>query len=144
MSGMTLLPRIRLVVVATPESLRGVSIPPNVTVRFNVPLPQTMAILQQARFSVVPLLGTEVPCGHVTLVSAMHLGKASIVSESTGITDYVNDLDNGLTAPPFDPAALARAIARLWDDAALNQRLAEQARSFAGLKCSEPSAVDYL
>ncbi len=39
----------------------------------------------------------------------------------------------------------ARAIVeRLWDDAALNQRLAEQAQSFARLKCSEPSAVDYL
>ncbi|MES3012823.1 MAG: glycosyltransferase family 4 protein [Pseudomonadota bacterium] len=144
MAAMALLPRIRLVVVASPESLHGLSIPPNVTVRFNVPLPQTMAILQQARFSVVPLLGTEVPCGHVTLVSAMHLGKASIVSESTGIADYVQDHANGLTVPPFDPAALARAVEHLWNDAALNARLADQARAFAEQNCSEQSAVDYL
>jgi glycosyltransferase involved in cell wall biosynthesis len=144
MAAMALLPRIRLVVVVTPESLRGLSIPPNVTVRFNVPLPQTMAILQQSRFSVVPLLGTEVPCGHVTLVSAMHLGKASIVSDSTGIADYVQDHANGLTVPPSDPVALARAIEQLWNDTALTARLADRAHSFALRNCSEQSAVDYL
>ena len=144
MAAMTLLPRITLVVVATPSSLHDLTIPPNVIVRCNVPLPQTMAILQRSTASIVPLQGSQVPCGHVTLVAAMHLKKASIVSESTGIADYVRDGINGLTVPPGDPAALARSIERLFDDAALNARLASDALAFARKNCSERTAVDYL
>ena len=144
MQAMTLLPRIGLVVVATPQSLHGLSIPPNVIVRCNVPLAQTMGILQRSRCSVVPLLGARVPCGHVTLVAAMHLERPSIVSDSTGIADYVHDGINGLTVAPGDPAALARAIEQLWDDAALNARLAGAARLFAQTHCREQAAVDYL
>ena len=43
-----------------------------------------------------------------------------------------------------DPAALARAIEQLWDDAALNARLAGAARLFAQTHCREQAAVDYL
>ena len=144
MAAMTLLPAITLVVVATPSSLHDLTIPPNVVVRCNVPLPQTMAILQRSTASIVPLQGSQVPCGHVTLVAAMHLQKASIVSDSTGIADYVRDGINGLTVPPGDPVALARSIERLFDDAALNARLASTAQAFARAHCSEQTAVDYL
>ena len=144
MAAMTLLPQVELVIVATPSSLQGLKIPSNVIVRCNVPLAQTMAILQRSRCSVVPLLGTQVPCGHVTLVAAMHLERPSIVSDSTGVADYVQDGINGLTVPPGDPAALARAIEQLWDDPALNARLAGAARLFAQTHCHEQPAVDYL
>ena len=144
MAAMARLPQLAAVVVATPEAVRGLAIPPNVTVRCNVPLAQTMSILQHARFSVVPLLGAEVPCGHVTLVAAMHLGRASIVSESTGVSDYVQHGDNGLTVTPRDPADLAGSIERLWTDTALDTRLAQRAQVFARQHCSEQSAVDYI
>ena len=144
MAAMTLLPRITLVVVATPASLHDLTIPPHVIVRCNVPLPQTMAILQRSTTGIVPLQGPQFPCGHVTLVAAIHLEKASLVSESTGIADYVCDGINGLTVPPGDPAALARSIERLFDDAALNARLASDALAFARAYCSERTAVDYV
>ena len=144
MTAMALLPRVELVVVATPSSLHGLAIPANVTVRCNVPLAQTMAIMQRATASIVPLQGSQVPCGHVTLVAAMHLEKTSIVSDSTGIADYVRDEVTGLTVRSGDAAALARAIERLVDDAALNARLASNGLAFARRHCSEQSAVDYL
>ncbi len=144
MAAMALLPRITLVVVATPSSLHDLTVPANVIVRCNVPLPQTMAILQRSTANIVPLEGSQVPCGHVTLVAAMHLEKTSIVSESTGIADYVRDGINGLTVPPGDPAALARSIERLFDDPALNARLARDALAFARRNCSEQTAGDYL
>ena len=144
MAAMTLLPRLNLVVVATPSSVHDLTIPPNVTVRCNVPLAQTMGILQRSTASIVPLMGSQVPCGHVTLVAAMHLEKTSIVSDSTGVADYVQDGVNGLTVPPGDAAALAHSIERLIDDAALNERLASNALTFARRNCTEQTVVDYL
>lgn len=138
------LPQINLVIVATPQSLQGLDVPPNVIVRCNVPLAQTMGILQRSILSIVPLLGSQIPCGHVTLVAAMHLEKPTIVSNSTGVADYIQDGVNGMTVPPGDPAALAQAIEQISVDAALNARLARSARLFAQAHCGEQAAVDYL
>ncbi|MBC8056133.1 MAG: glycosyltransferase family 4 protein [Rhizobiales bacterium] len=144
LTAMAHLPEMRLVLVATPESLGGANVPPNVEVRCNIPPAVAMGILQGARFNVVPLLGSEVPCGHVTLVAAMHCGKASIVSDSSGVTDYVQHGVNGLTVPPRDAAALASRIEQLWRDPALALRLGASAHTFARAHCGEPAAVDYL
>ena len=38
-----------------------------------IPYPRAMNILQHSRFMVLPLKGSAVPCGHVTLVAAMLL-----------------------------------------------------------------------
>ena len=144
MDAMARLPAVRLVLVATPESLAGATVPPNVDVRCNIPPVDAMAILQGARFNVVPLLGSEVPCGHVTLVAAMHFEKASIVSRSSGVADYVQHGANGLTVAPRDAAALASCIEQLWRDAPLAARLGSSAKAFAVAHCSENAAVAYL
>ena len=144
MEAMTRLPAIRLVLVATRESLVGATVPSNVEVRCSIPLAESMAVLQGASFNVVPLLGSEVPCGHVTLVAAMHCAKASIVSDSSGVADYVHDELDGLTVAPRDPAALALQIERLWHDPGLADRLGFAAKAFAQAHCSERAAVDYL
>ena len=49
-----------------------------------------------------------------------------------GVPEVVSDGENGLLVPPGDPAALAAAIARLFDDEALRQRLADGTPSVAG------------
>jgi len=103
-----------------------------------------MNVLQHSRFSIVPLRGAEVPCGHVTLVSAMHCGKATIVSSSSGVTDYIEDGATGLTVPVGDPAAMAAAIERLWDDPAATRTLGDAARRFAAANCGEDAAVAWF
>ncbi len=82
-----------------------------------------MNILFYSRFMVLPLVGTEVPCGHVTLVAAMHLGKAYVITESAGIRDYAKDGFNALTVRYGSLDDLVGAIVRLWDNPQLCAQL---------------------
>ncbi len=143
-AAMRILPAIKLVIVATAESLAGLAIPGNVEVLIGIPLAQAMNVLQHSRFSVVPLRGTEVPCGHVTLVSAMHCAKATIVSASSGVSDYVAHEVTGLAVPVADVPALAGAIGRLWADQAAARSLGAAAQAFAAAHCGEDTVVTYL
>ncbi|MEO0023359.1 MAG: glycosyltransferase, partial [candidate division WOR-3 bacterium] len=61
----------------------------------------------------------------VVLIEAMTCKKPVIASAVGGITDLVIDGKTGLTVPPADPEALARAIARLLENPGLARNLAE-------------------
>ena len=142
--AMRSLPAVRLVIVGTPESVRGLAIPENVVLHCNIPLANAMNILHHSRFTVVPLRDGNVPCGHVTIVSAMHSAKATVASASSGISDYIVDGGNGLTVPPGDAGSMARAIESLWSDPALSSRLGQAALEFAQRYCGEDAAVSYF
>lgn len=143
-AAMRSLPALRLVIVANRASLEGIALPANVEARVDIPLAQAMNVLQHSRFSIVPLRGTEVPCGHVTLVSAMHCGKPTIVSASSGVSDYVEDGVTGRIVPVGDVTAMAAAIDRLWQDPAAIRALGDTARAFAAAHCSEEAAVAWF
>src|SRR5207248_6437727 len=108
-----LLPDIPFVLVVRPSSLEGLTIPANVTVHINLALETTMNILSESRFMILPLNSSAVPCGHVTIVAAMHLGKTMIVTASAGVEDYVKDGENALTVPVASVPDLVQAITRL-------------------------------
>ena len=139
--SMKLLPMLRLVVVTNPESVAGLEIPSNVQILSRVPLPEAMNILAHSRLMVLPLRDSVVPCGHVTIVSAMHLGKTCIVTDSEGISDYVQSGVNGRTVPARDVPALVAAIDELCASEALRTTYANAARIFATEHCSESNAV---
>lgn len=63
------------------------------------------------------------------LLEAMALGTPSVGTPVTGIPEVVRDGETGLLVPERDPAALAAALRRLLDDAALRARLAGAARA---------------
>lgn len=142
--AMEKLPQIPLVLVARPNNLRGLSIPDNVKVQVNIPKSKAMNILNYSRFMVLPLKGSEVPCGHVTLVAAMHLGKAFIITNSLGVEDYVSNEINAVTCQPFNPDALAIKIKQLWQSPEKCQILGENGREFALKNCSEDSTRESL
>ncbi len=112
----TRLPQIRSVVVPRPADVRGLSVPSNVAAKVNIPFDAAMNILQYSRFIVLPLIGTEVPCGHVTIVCALQLGKAYVITDSAGIRDYAKDQVNALTVKYGSVVELSAAIVRLWSD----------------------------
>lgn len=141
MAAMKQLPDIPLVMVVRPHNLVGLDVPPNVRVLTSIPFPRAMAVLRHCRFMALPLTGPEVPCGHVTLVNAMHLGKAFAITRSSGVADYCRHEDNALLVPHHSADDMAGAIRALWDDAALCRRLGESGRRFAAEVCCEANIV---
>jgi len=132
-----MLPEIPFVLVVRPENLAGLDVPANVKVKVNAPFPEAMNILRYSAFTIVPLLGSKVPCGHVTLVCAMHLQKAIVATDSTGISDYVLPNYDGVLCEPSSPASLAQEIRQLWANEAEIARLGENSQKFGMENCSE-------
>ena len=130
-------PDMSFVVVARPENLSGLTIPANVTTRCNIPYPDAMAIVQGARVMALPLVSTDTPCGHVTIVSAFYLGTPLVITGSTGVEDYVKDGETGLVTPTGSADAMGTAIDRLWHDPALAGRISAAAKAFAYGRCTE-------
>ena len=143
-AAMKRLPEIPLVAVLRPYNVANLEVPPNVRLHFNIASDKANNILQYSRFMVLPLAGSDVPCGHVTLVAAMYFHRAMIISDSQGIADYVKNDENGLLVPVGDADVLSRRISELWNDPALCRRLGEVGYAFAVTNCSESSVIAHL
>lgn len=136
-AAMRRLPHIKLVMVVRPHNLVGLDIPANVQVLTNIPLKDATNVLRHCRFMALPLNGPDVPCGHVTLVNAMHLGKAFAITRSSGVVDYVRDGENAIMCTHGSVDEMTGAIERLWQDTDLRLQMGEQGRLFASEYCSE-------
>jgi glycosyltransferase involved in cell wall biosynthesis len=143
-AAMAMLPEIPLVAVLHSENLAGLEVPVNVRLHVSVPRGKANNILAFSRFMVLPLAGSEVPCGHVTLVAAMHMKKAMIISNSTGVSDYVEDGVNSLLVPVGDSCALACRIRELWNDPARAEQMGAAGYAFARSNCSEETVIGHL
>jgi glycosyltransferase involved in cell wall biosynthesis len=144
MAAMRRIPYIKLILVATPDSLPQGVVPANVKVLTNVPLADAMNVLAHSMFMVLPLRDSTVPCGHVTVVSAMHMGKAILSTDSTGLSDYLVDGSNAEFFSPKNPKQLAEKIERLFGEPSLCRRLGTFASTFAKQHCSEDSTAAYV
>ncbi len=131
------LPEMQVVMVVRPDNLAGLDIPPNVRVFAEIPIGQAMNILAFSRFMVLPLDGKDVPCGHMTIVHAMHLGKALAATCSSGISDYVVEEETALAFPPKDVDKMTEVLRHMWNDPELCRRLGNGGRAFAAEYCSE-------
>jgi len=60
----------------------------------------------------------------LAIVEALAAERAVVASNVGGIPEMLHDGENGLLVPSHDPSALATAIGRLFNDAALRARLA--------------------
>ena len=102
-------------------------IPENVTVRrFN--LLELRRVYAESLFVVVPLYNVEFQAGVTTILEAMAMGKAVIVTRTPGQTDVVIQGETGLYVPPGDAGALREAIGRLLDNPAEAARMGANGR----------------
>jgi glycosyltransferase involved in cell wall biosynthesis len=125
--AMRQLKHIKLIVVATKECIKDLSVPDNVKVYTQIPLSQAHNILTHSKFMVVPLRDSQVPCGHVTIVSGMFFKKAMIVTNSEGVHDYIQDHQTGLFYKPKEVIDLIGKIDSLWSNTVETNGLAKSA-----------------
>lgn len=108
------------------------ALPANVTAG-PVPYERFFELLRNARTVVVPLADREGrTAGQQTYLNAMALGKATIVTDSPGVREYVEDGRTGIVVPPGDSEALAKALRWVLDPAnseAVGRMTAEAART---------------
>lgn len=84
---------------------------------------ETLDLYYRADIAVVPSVWHE-PFG-LAAVEAMVAAAPVVASRSGGLADIVRDGETGLLVPPGDARALAEALARLLDDAALRGRMGQ-------------------
>jgi glycosyltransferase involved in cell wall biosynthesis len=144
LEAMRLVPHIPLVLVAGAKNLEGLIPPANVEVRQNIPLAEAESVMRRSRFVVVPLRDERTACGHVTIIYSMFQERAVVATNSAALAEYVVPGRTGVSVPPRDAPALARAIEELWgrpDEAA---RLGAAGRKFALANCLESQTVAYI
>lgn len=136
-------PEVPLVVVARPHNLEGLAVPAHVKVEVNIPYERMQGILRHSRFTVVPL-DAQARSGHSMAVQAWFLRRPLIITDVLGVSDYLRSGENALGVPPADPAALASAMRRLWQEEALRRSLEAGGLQFALAHCTEDATVNFL
>ncbi len=87
-------------------------LPPNVHAR-GYGYRELRDLYASSQFVVVPLYDTDFQAGVTTILEAMAMGKAVIVSRTRGQRDVIQDGVNGIYVPPGDAEALRHAITGL-------------------------------
>lgn len=89
------------------------------------------------------LMASETETLGLVVLEAMASGLPVIATPAGGVADHLRNLENGLSYPPRDVAAMSCAMHRLATDAALRARLAARAREWAEARSWE-SELDRL
>ena len=108
-------------------------VPSNVTVR-EVSKEEYLDLMRRASVVVVALKGaTERSAGQANYLDAMAMGKCVIVTDGTGVRDYVEPGKTALIVPPDDPTALTDAVRWALDPghASETRKMRDEARSVA-------------
>ncbi len=119
---------IKVIVATKQETIAGLTVPPNVEIRFNVPYSDMPALYAGASFVVTPLKRADNPSGSETsgqygYLEPMAAGKAVIVSDKPVVRDYIEHEKTGILVPPEDSRALRAAIERLTVDESMRNTL---------------------
>jgi hypothetical protein len=99
--------------------MRGRELPNITAITPILPAADEDRLVSSATLLVIPLKPASFSAGLTVLLRAMAHGKAVVVSDTTGIRDYVSDGLTGVLVPPGDPDAMLR----LWRDPAERERL---------------------
>lgn len=97
-------------------------------------------IMEGARVVALPILKSKISASGIgSYLNAMLLGKCVITSTGPGRSDVLTT--EAIFVPPEDPAALAAAIQRVWEDPDLRRRTAAAGRLYAESCGGEPELI---
>jgi glycosyltransferase involved in cell wall biosynthesis len=116
-------------IACRPSDIAGLAVPDNVELLGYVDVESYRSLLQRARVSVVATFDVPYPSGQTVALESMAAAKATVVTRTPSLIDYLDDGINALTVPVGDAHALANAIREAFEDAALRDRLGSGARA---------------
>lgn len=103
--------------------------------------PALLAALQEADVLVLPSWAEGLPNA---MIEAMAARLPVVVTRVGSIPDVITDDENGLLVEPRNIESLQRALERVVDDAALRQRLGDEAHGIAAREFGVETAVELL
>jgi glycosyltransferase involved in cell wall biosynthesis len=93
-----------------------------------VKIEELKKIMSHARFMVLPLPYFKYSFGQMTLLQAMSMGKAVVVTDVPGVADYVRDGYNALLVEPYSWQDLKSMMELLLKEEEKLRELGENAR----------------
>ena len=103
--------------------------PTNVTLEGRLSYDELRQTYANARFVVVPVNNDIGAAGGTSILEAMAMGKALIITASVGVQQYVRPGVSAIVTPQGDAGALASAIDELWRDRERCEEIGRQNRS---------------
>lgn len=134
----------RLILIAKPDLIDGLSLPSNVEHRSGLSLEECYAINAGAKFSVVPIKNLKTASGQVTFIASMALRCPVIATDCPGTRDYLKSDENAVLVPPFDARSLRDAMNVLWSNSGLREQLGGAAYDSWENNYSDPVAAKNL
>jgi len=119
------------VAVSWKHSFDGLAVPPNVSIRYDLPLETFHAVQWKSRLVVIPLRDPLMTSGMEVLLKSMALGKAIIATKTSVTEKYLEDGVSGLLVAPGDAAGLAARVKYLLENPETASRLGQQAQQRA-------------
>jgi glycosyltransferase involved in cell wall biosynthesis len=116
-------------IACRPSDIAGLAVPDNVEVLGYVDVESYRSLLHRARVSVVALSDVPYPSGQTVALESMAAAKATVVTRTSSLVDYLDDGVNAITVPVGDGEALAKAITESFENAALRDQLGSGARA---------------
>jgi glycosyltransferase involved in cell wall biosynthesis len=116
-------------IACRPSDIAGLAVPDNVEVLGYVDVESYRSLLHRARLSVVAISDVPYPSGQTVALESMAAAKATVVTRTSSLIDYLDDGVNALTVPVGDAEALAHAITEVFEDGAHRDRLGSGARA---------------
>lgn len=121
---------VHVQIAAQRFNIRTSTLPKNVSVHYDAFGDDFLRLLRQSMFVVIPLDRVDESSGQLVLLQAMALGKAIIITENRGISDYYQPDVTALVAPPHDVGGLKRQISRLMNEKQRRDQIGLAAQKF--------------
>ncbi len=118
--------------------------PPNVTIAYQLSARELRTLYSRSRLVVVPLHDVDTNCGVTTVTEAMAMGRAVVVTRTTGQNDIITDGEEGIYVPPGDVDSMRSAIAGLLADPAEAGRMGRAGRALVERHHTMAAFVDLL